>query len=124
LQGEQYLGNLSSKNALPCQPLRLNIAATEGCNEIIWVKNFLLELGYEQEKYVLRCDSQSAIHLAKNTTFHSCSKHIDVRYYWIREVLEDKLLQLEKVHTDEKWSDMMTKVLSTKKFENCRKCAV
>ena len=85
--------------------------------------NFLLELGYEQDKYVLQSDSQSAIHLAKNSTFHSRSKHIDVCYHWIRQVLEDKLLQLEKVHTDENWSDMMTKVLATKKFENCCKGA-
>ena len=63
------------------------------------MRNFLLELGYEQDKYVLRCDSQSAIHLAKNSTFHARSKHIDVCYHWIREVLEDKLLQLEKIHT-------------------------
>ena len=94
------------------------IAATEACKKIIWMINFLLELSYEQDKYVLRCDSQSAIHLAKNYTFHSHSKHIDVRYHWIREVLEDKLLQFEKVHTDENWSDMMTKVLSIKKCEN------
>ena len=65
------------------------------------MKIFLLELGYEQDKYVLQCDRQSAIHLAKNSTFHSPSKHIDVRYHWIREALEDRLLQLEKVHTDE-----------------------
>ena len=87
------------------------------------MRNFLLEWGYEQDKYVLRCDSQSAIHLAKNSTFHARSKHIDVRYHWIRKILEDKLLQIEKVHTDENWSDMMTKVLPTKKFENCCKGA-
>jgi len=97
------------------------IAATEASKEIIWMRNFLLELGYEQDKYVLRCDNQSAIHLAKNSTFHAHSKHIDVRYHQIREVLKDKLLQLEKIHTDENWSDMMTKVLPTKKFENCCK---
>ena len=57
--------------------------------------------------------------LAKNSTFHACSKHIDVHYHWIWEVLEDKLLQLDKIHTDKNWSDMMTKVLLTKKFENC-----
>jgi len=68
------------------------IAATEAFKEILWMKNFLFELGREQEKYVLRCDSQSAIHLAKNLTFHSHSKHTDVRYHCIRDVLEDKLL--------------------------------
>jgi len=77
------------------------IAATEACKEIIWMRNFPLELDYEQDKHVLQCDSQSVIHLAKNSTFHARSKHIDVRYHWIREVLEDKLLQLEKIHIDE-----------------------
>jgi len=45
------------------------------------MRNFLLELGCEQHKYVLRCNSQLAIHLAKNSTFHSGSKRIDVRYH-------------------------------------------
>lgn len=72
---------------------------------------------------MLRCDSQSAIQLAKNSSLHSRSKHIDVRYHWIREVLDEKLLQLEKVHTDENWSDIMTKVVPTKKFESCCKGA-
>ena len=86
-------------------------------------EKFPTRIGYEQDKFVLRCDSQSAIHLAKNSTFYSCSKHIDIRYHWICEVLKDKVLQLEKVHTNENLSDMMTNVLATKKFENCCKGA-
>lgn len=73
------------------------IAITEACKEELWLKKFLQELGLKQEKYVLYCDSQSAIHLSKNSTFHSRSKHIDVRYHWIRDVLDSKLLQLEKI---------------------------
>ena len=95
------------------------IAATEACNEMLWMKNFLLELGVKQDKYIVLCDNQSAIHLAKNPSLHSRSKHIDIRHHWIREVLEDKLLHLEKIHTDENWSDIMTKVLPIKKFEDC-----
>ena len=95
------------------------IAATEACKEMLWMKNFIQELGIEQEKYILLCDNQSTIHLAKNPTLHSRSKHIDIRHHWIREVLEEKLLHLDKVHTDENWSDMMTKVLPIKKFEDC-----
>jgi len=66
----------------------------------MWMKYFLLELGHEQEKYMLRVDSQSAIHLAKNSTFDFRSIHINVRYHWIREVSKHKLLQLEKIHTN------------------------
>ncbi|CAN1237861.1 Retrovirus-related Pol polyprotein from transposon TNT 1-94, partial [Linum grandiflorum] len=60
------------------------ITVTEACKEVLWLKKFLQELGIKQERYVLYCDSQSAIHLCKNPTFHSRSKHIDVRYHWIR----------------------------------------
>ena len=96
------------------------IAITEACKEILWLKKFLQELGLKQERYVLYCDNQSAIHLSKNSSFHSRSKHIDVRYHWIRDVLNDKLLELEKVHTDENTSDMLTKVLTKDKHEKCQ----
>ena len=63
---------------------------------ILGLKKFLQELGLVQERYVLHYDSQSDIHLSKNFTFHSRSEHIDVRYHWIREVMESNSLQLEK----------------------------
>ncbi|CAL9012342.1 unnamed protein product [Prunus brigantina] len=99
------------------------IVATEACKEILWMKRFLQELGQEQHKYILHCDSQSAIHLSKNPSFHSRSKHIDVRYHWIRDVLESKKLQLEKIHADDNSSDMMTKSLPKDKYEFCRRAA-
>ena len=83
------------------------------------MKKFLVALGFNQDRDVLLCDSQSAINLAKNSNFHARSKHIDVRYHWIRDVLDSKLLELEKVHTDDNGADMMTKALSREKFETC-----
>ena len=83
------------------------------------LQKFLMELGFKQERYLLFCDSQSAIHFSKNPTFHSKSKHIDVRYNWIRAVLDSKMLELAKIHTDENGSDMMTKVLSKSKHQVC-----
>ena len=62
------------------------------------MKKFLNELGHDQDDYVVNCDNQSVIHLAKNPMFHSHSKHIDIRYHWIREVLDEKKLKLEKIH--------------------------
>nr|GMD98856.1 Retrovirus-related Pol polyprotein from transposon TNT 1-94 [Ipomoea batatas] len=49
-----------------------------------------------------------------------CSKHIDTRYHWIRDILECKMLELEKIHTDDNGSDMMTKALPRGKFEILR----
>ena len=87
---------------------------------MLWMQCFLEELGIKQDKYVLHCDSQSVIHLAKNPTYHSRTKHIDVRYHWIRQVLDDGLLQLEKIHTEENPADMLTKTLPRDKQELCR----
>jgi hypothetical protein len=96
------------------------IAIVEASKELLWLRKFAMELGVKQEKYVLFCDNQSAIHLSKNSSFHSRSKHIDVRYHWIRDALDSKLMELEKIHTDDNGSDMLTKVLPRGKFEFCR----
>ncbi|RDX83891.1 hypothetical protein CR513_35144, partial [Mucuna pruriens] len=99
------------------------VAITEACKELLWVKIFLQELGFIQDKYLLFCDSQSAIHLGKNSTFHYRFMHIDVRYHWIHDALNVKLLELAKVHTDDNGVDMMTRVVSRGKFEVCCKIA-
>jgi len=75
-------------------------------------KKFVQELISQQQIYVLFCDSQSV--------FHGRSKHIDVRYHWIRGVLDAKLLELEKIHIDDNDSDMMTNTLPKGKFETCQ----
>ena len=97
-----------------------HIAITGGCKEALCMRKFLEELVLKQEKYVVYSDSRSAIHLSKNSTFHSRSKHIDVRYHWIRDVLESKQLYLEKIHTSENGSDMLIKCLPKEKLEACR----
>ena len=75
------------------------------------------------KEYVVYCDSQSAMDLSKNATYHARTKHVDVRYHWIREVVEKNLMKLEKIHTDKNSSDMMTKVVSKGKLELCSKLA-
>ena len=95
------------------------IVITECCKEMRSMKELLKETGIAQDRFVVFSDSQSAIHVSKNPSFHSRSKHIKRRYHWIREVLEKKELYLEKVHTDENGSDMMTKGLPKGKHEIC-----
>ena len=95
------------------------MAATEACKKLLWLKGFMQELGFMQQSYVVLWDNESAIHLAKNSMFHKRTKHIDVRYHWIRDALEDKMFELEKVHTDDNGSDMLTKVLASEKLKIC-----
>ncbi|RVW22382.1 Retrovirus-related Pol polyprotein from transposon TNT 1-94 [Vitis vinifera] len=95
------------------------IVAIEACKELLWMKRFIHELGFKQQRYVVYCDNQSVIHLSKNSTFHARSKHIDVRYHWMRDALNDNLFELEKIHTDHNGSDMLTKSLPREKLEVC-----
>ncbi|KAI4357436.1 hypothetical protein L6164_001384 [Bauhinia variegata] len=95
------------------------IATTEACKELLWMKKFICELGFTQKMYILYCDSQSAIYLCKNPTFHGRSKHINVKYHWIRDVLDSRSLELVKIHTNDNCSDMLTKILPRGKFEAC-----
>ena len=55
------------------------MAVVEADKEILWMKDFIGELGIPQDEYRLYCDSQSAIHLAKNVAYHSRTKHIQRR---------------------------------------------
>jgi hypothetical protein len=99
------------------------IAANEAGKEVIWLKNYLNELGVKQADYVIHCDSQSAIYLSKNSMYHSRTKHIDLRYHWIRDAVLNKMFQLRKIHTDKNSSDMLTKVVPTQKLKFCIKSA-
>ena len=65
------------------------------------------------------CDNQSAIHLSKNSTFHARSKHINVRYHWMRDALNNNFLEIEKIHTDHNGLDMLTKSLPGEKLRVC-----
>ncbi|KAK9706833.1 hypothetical protein RND81_07G154900 [Saponaria officinalis] len=90
---------------------------------MLWLKRFLRELGLKQNEFVVFCDSQSALDLSKNTMYHARTKHIDVRYHWLRDVIEDKQLKLKKVHTDKNASDMLTKGVPGGKLVTCSKLA-
>ena len=62
------------------------VALTEAIKEGIWLKGITHELGINGNLVKLFCDSQSAIHLSKNTMFHERTKHIDVRLHFVREM--------------------------------------
>ena len=71
-------------------------------------------------EYIVYCDSQSAIDLSKNSMYHARTKHIDVRYHWIREKVENESFHVKKIHTSENHADMVTKMIPKDKFELCK----
>ena len=62
-------------------------------------------------------DIQSAIHLAKNSSFH-LTKHIQLKYHFIRFVIDEELLKLEKTHTSQNPADMLTKRVTKEKLSS------
>ena len=64
---------------------------------MVWLQNLLGDLGKKQEVSILYIDSQSVIHLVRNITFHSRTKHIGLRYHYICDLLERKILRLMKI---------------------------
>ena len=85
---------------------------------MIWLQFFLEELGHPQKDNYLFTNSQSVIHLAKNSALHSKTKHMQLWYHFIRSILEDGQLKLEKIHTNENPVDMLTKVVTSEKFNS------
>ena len=63
------------------------------------------------------CNNQSGIKLFENPVFHDKSKHIDIKYQYIRDMVEKGVLKLQYVATDEQVADVLTKPLSKVKFE-------
>jgi hypothetical protein len=92
----------------------------EACKEFIGMKQLLQEFGIKQGIYVLFCDNNSAIYLAKNLIFHFRSKHIKLMYHWIQKLLDREILFLEKIHMNDNGANMLTKMSPSSKFEVCR----
>ncbi|KAG8492016.1 hypothetical protein CXB51_015329 [Gossypium anomalum] len=95
------------------------MAVTEAAKEALWLQGMVKTLGLVQEHINLYCDSQSAIHLAKNQVYHARTKHIDVRFHFVREIINEGKICLQKIKTADNPTNMMTKVVTATKFKHC-----
>jgi hypothetical protein len=76
----------------------------------------LTELGFGPPPIPLCVDNQGAIFLASNPTHDHRTKHIDIRYHFIREKIEDGIVKLYHIPTEDQIADILTKSLSVEKF--------
>ena len=96
------------------------IAAGSSCSQLVWMKQMLKEYNVEQDVMTLYCDNLSAINISKNPVQHSRTKHIDIRHHYIRDLVDDKVITLKHVDTEEQIADIFTKALDANQFEKLR----
>ncbi len=97
------------------------VAASDATKEGIWLRRLLLDLNPEWNKPIpLMCDNQSAIRLIRNPEFHQRTKHIDVRYHFIREHQEAKEIDVLYIPTEIQLADPFTKPLPNPRFSILR----
>ncbi|GJQ89413.1 retrovirus-related pol polyprotein from transposon TNT 1-94 [Tanacetum coccineum] len=93
------------------------IAMSGCCAQILWMRSQLKDYGFEFNKIPLYCDNKSAIALCCNNVQHSRSKHIDIRHHFIREQVENRVVELYFVETNYQLADILTKALPRERFE-------
>nr|GEV55501.1 retrovirus-related Pol polyprotein from transposon TNT 1-94 [Tanacetum cinerariifolium]GEV56445.1 retrovirus-related Pol polyprotein from transposon TNT 1-94 [Tanacetum cinerariifolium] len=93
------------------------IAMSGCCARILWMRSQLMNYGFTFNNIPLYCDNKSAIALCCNNVQHSQSKHIDIRHRFIREQVENGVVELYFVTTDYQLADIFTKALSRERFE-------
>lgn len=93
------------------------VAAAIATKEAVWIRKLLGDLNFVQsDATILFVDNMSAIRLSKNPEFHKRTKHIDVKYHFIREKVSDGEINVKYVHTGEQQADFLTKALTKEKF--------
>jgi hypothetical protein len=97
------------------------IVAGSCCTQLLWMKTLLGDYGFSQDTMIINCDSTSAINISKNHVQHSRTKHIDIRYHLLRDLVESEVVSLSFIPTENQLPDILTKPLDGSRFESFRK---
>ncbi|GJY27269.1 retrovirus-related pol polyprotein from transposon TNT 1-94 [Tanacetum coccineum] len=93
------------------------VAISASCAQVMWMRTQLQDYGFNYNKIPLYCDSQSAIAISCNPVQHSRTKHIHTRYHFIKEQVENGIIELYFVRTEYQLADMFTKALPEDRFK-------
>jgi len=93
------------------------MALTLAATEVIWIRNLLSEIGFtQQQPSKVFCDNQSAIHMAINDVIGPKSKHIAIKFHFIKQAIANNDIILEYIPSAQNIADFMTKPLDNQKF--------
>ena len=98
------------------------IAACEATKTAVWLSCLLQDFsGTDQQKVPMYCDNESAVRLAYNAEFHQRTKHVLVRYHYIRQQVAEGKIEVKYISTTDQLADIFTKALPSPKFISMRK---
>nr|GFB99176.1 ribonuclease H [Tanacetum cinerariifolium] len=87
------------------------------CTQVLWMRTQLTDYDFHFDKIPMYCDSKAAIAISCNPVQHSRTKHIDVRYHFIKEKVEKGIVELFFVGTKYQLADLFTKALPEERFK-------
>ncbi|GKD70452.1 retrotransposon protein, putative, unclassified [Tanacetum coccineum] len=93
------------------------VTLSASCAQVMWMGTQLKDYGFNYNKIPLYCDSQSAIAISCNPVQHPRTKHIHTRYHFIKEQVENGIIELYFVTTEYQLADMFTKALPEDRFQ-------
>nr|GEV77791.1 copia protein [Tanacetum cinerariifolium] len=93
------------------------VAVSSCCAQVLWMRTRLTDYGFFYDKVPIYCDSKSAIAISCNPVQHTRTKHIDVRYHFIKDHIEKETIELYFVGTEYQLVDLFTKSLPEARFK-------
>jgi hypothetical protein len=94
------------------------IALSVAVREAVWLRKLLTNLfDHEMDSTIIHCDNQSCVKLSENPVFHYKSKHIEIKYHYIKDMVQRKAVYVQYLPTHEQIADIFTKPLARTKFE-------
>ena len=95
--------------------LSLTEAECIATSEVVWLRRILMDVTVLiRTTTVLKCDNQSCMAIAKNLVFHARTKHIEIEYHYVREIINDETVELEYCLTSKNVADIFTKAFGEK----------
>jgi hypothetical protein len=93
------------------------VAAASCCSQVIWMQTQLRDYGFKISQIPIFCDSTSAIAISHNPVHHSMTKHIDIRYHFLKDNIQKGHIELHFINTEDQIADVFTKALDETKFQ-------
>ncbi|GJZ34294.1 hypothetical protein Tco_0580111 [Tanacetum coccineum] len=96
------------------------VSAEKACQQVLWMKQALVDYGIRLDDIPIICDNKGAIDLSKNPVQHSRTKHIEIRHHFLHDNVQKGNISIEKVPSDDNIADILTKPLKCEPFNYLR----